>query len=73
MNEELNKKYLNKIEEIDREYIEHGTELYHPCCIDKEMYHIIMDEMLIALLSELGYKEIVHKFQKARKDYFWYA
>ena len=66
MNKEINKKYLTKIDEINKRYVKNDYVL------DNEGYHIETDELLVNLLKELGYEEIAEKYNKA-SDWFWYS
>ena len=59
-------KYLKEIKEIEAEF------LYTLSGTDEEELHIRMDKVLIKLLRDLGYEEIVKEYKKAEK-HFWYA
>lgn len=55
MNEELKKKYLEKIKECNN--------------CDEEMGHVYADQALCELLRELGFDEIVEAYNKIGKWY----
>jgi len=40
--------------------------------IDEEMLHATADEIIISLLEDLGYNEIVKEY-KSQQEYFWYS
>ena len=62
--------YLAKIEELNKIYIyKYRNE---DTCKDEEEYHREMDNILLDIIEELGYKEIADKYKEARK-WFWYA
>ena len=63
MSEEIEESYKYKIKEINKEFISlYEDEEY---CIDNEMYHIELDDLLLNLLNDLGYKEIVKMYNNA--------
>lgn len=64
--------YLAKIEELNRKYITPETEENNGYCGDEESYHREMDNILLDIIEDLGYKEIADKYKEARK-WFWYA
>jgi hypothetical protein len=57
--EQLKKKYLKQFEDIE-----------HHRNADEEIWHCEADDILINLLLDLGYKDIVDKFKSGTK---WYA
>lgn len=62
--------YLAKIEELNKKYIyKYRNE---DACEDEEDYHIAMDNILLDIIDDLGYKEIVDKYIEAR-HWFWYS
>ena len=70
MNKEIEKFYNYKFREINKRFIKlYEDEEY---CTDNESYHIELDELLLNLLDNIGYKEIVKMYNKA-KEYFWYS
>lgn len=56
MDEKLKQKYIEKMESIERK--------------DKEIAHLRADDLLCALLKELGYSEVVEAWERIPK---WYA
>lgn len=70
MNKEIEEFYKHKFKEINKEFISlYENEEY---CTENESYHIILDELLLNLLNDIGYKEIVKMYNEAKK-YFWYS
>lgn len=70
MNKELEEYYKYKIKEINRKYIKiYEDEEY---CTDNESYHIGLDDILLNLINDIGYEEIVKMYNEA-KEYFWYS
>ena len=62
MNKRLNDKYLNRMKEVKQKYeIEQD---------DKEVAHVLADEVLCNLLESLGYVELVEEYDSIHK---WYA
>lgn len=62
--------YLAKIEELNKIYIyKYRNE---DACKDEEEYHREMDNILLDIIEEFGYKEIADKYKEARK-WFWYS
>lgn len=55
--------YLAKTDEAIKKY-----EVY----LDNEIYHEIMDDLIVEFLRDMGYTEMADKYEKA-KHYFWYA
>lgn len=41
-------------------------------CYDNENLHVEMDDLILELLENLGYEDIV-KIYKEKQEYFWYA
>lgn len=71
---EIDEEICKKIEEINKRYLTkegfcEEDELY---CEDNEEYHIVIDNFIIDLLEELGYKETAEMLRKA-KEHFWYS
>lgn len=67
---ELEELYKYKIKEINKKYRSiYKDEEY---ITDNESYHIELDDLLIDLLFDIGYKEIVKMYNEA-KEYFWYS
>lgn len=70
MNKDLEELYKYKIKEINKEFIRiYEDEEY---CTDNETYHIELDDLLLNLLNDIGYKELVKMYSEAKK-YFWYS
>lgn len=72
MNKEIENKYIIKIKELNKEYIRYDKEDDEEYCFENEEYHIELDNILLEILIELGYKEIVEMYKRAEK-YFWYS
>ena len=66
MNKEINEKYLKEIDEINEKHVKNDY------VVDNEGYHCEMDDLLENLLKELGYEEIVKKYNEA-SSFFWYS
>ena len=64
--------YLVEIEELNKKYVIPETEKNNGYCKDEESYHIAMDNILLDIIEDLGYKEIVDKYKEAR-HWFWYS
>lgn len=71
MNNELNDKYLEKIKKLKKQEIKIDEE-NEEHCFDNEAYHVYFDSILVDLLKELGYEEIVREYENA-EHHFWYA
>jgi hypothetical protein len=59
MKKQLEEKYLKQFENIE-----------HQRNVDEEVWHCEADDILTNLLKELGYKDIVDKFNSGHK---WYS
>ena len=70
MNKEIEKLYKYKFKEINKRFI--GLYEDEEYCKDNESYHIEIDDLLLNLLDNIGYKEIVKMYNNA-KEYFWYS
>ena len=70
MNEAINKKYLQKIDNLNKKYL--GTYKNEEYVEDNECYHIAYDDIILDLVRELGYEEIAKSYESASR-YFWYA
>ena len=68
----IEKKYLRKINKIKKLYINTTPIRKEESCIDEEELHIELDDLLIDMLMELGYTEIVNKY-KQLQSWFWYS
>lgn len=66
MNEEIYKKYIEKMNKLNEKYI------FSESCYDNEAYHADFDDLIIELIKELGYEKIAEGYDKA-SEYFWYA
>lgn len=40
--------------------------------LDNEIYHEMMDELIVKFLRNMGYTEMADKYDKA-SEYFWYS
>lgn len=71
IDKKINQKYKDKINSLNNSFIsiDKNNKEY---IIDKEGYHIAFDNLLLNLIYDLGYNEIVEGYDKASK-YFWYA
>ena len=71
---ELELKYLRKINDIKSTYLKPSKLSYYGKyeCLDEEELHEKLDDLLIALIGELGYQEIVNQYEDA-KECFWYS
>ena len=71
MNKEIIEEfYKYKFGEINKELL--GLDEDGEYCIDNESYHIELDDLLLNLLNDIGFKEIVKMYNNAKK-YFWYS
>lgn len=64
--------YLEEMDKLTKELIKPETEDNFEGCEDEEYYHIKMDNILVNFLKDMGYEEMVDKYEKARK-HFWYS
>lgn len=68
----IEKKYLRKINKIKKFYIKTTPKRKEEWCEDNECLHNDLDELLIEMLVELGYTELVNKYKELQR-WFWYA
>ena len=64
--------YLREMENLKKQYIIPETEDNYEECLDEEEYHHKMDAILLNIIEDLGYDEVVKKYKEARK-HFWYS
>lgn len=72
MNKEIENKYILKINELNKDYIKYDKDDNSEYCLDNENYHLELDNILLKILIELGYIEIVKMYERA-EDHFWYS
>lgn len=68
----IENKYLRKLNKIKKFYIKTTPKRKEEWCVDNERLHVEIDELLIEMLVELGYTELVNKY-KELECYFWYS
>lgn len=68
----IEEKYLRKINKIKKLYINTTPIRKEESCIDEENIHRELDDLLIDMLMELGYTELVNKY-KELESWFWYS
>lgn len=69
---DIETRYCEKIKEINNVFIEPGTKYWGECCTDEEAYHRELDKILVDLLKELHFDEVVKLYEEA-KSHFWYS
>ena len=69
---DMETRYCEKIKEINNMFIEPETKYCYENCTDNEEYHIELDKILIDLLKELHFDEVVKLYEEAEK-HFWYS
>ena len=65
-------KYLRKINKIKKSYIYTSPKRKETYCDDNERLHTELDNLLIDMLVELGYIELVNRY-KELQCWFWYS
>jgi hypothetical protein len=68
----IEEKYLRKINKIKKLYINTTPIRKEESCIDEEELHRELDDLLIDMLMELGYTELVNKYEQLQ-SWFWYS
>ena len=67
---DIKEKYKEKIEKLNSKYMYERDGSIR--CEDCEEYHIEWDNLLVALLKEIGYEEISEQYENVR-NFFWYS
>lgn len=68
----IEKRYLRKFKKLREKFIYTTPKRKEEWCEDNDRLHIEIDELLIEMLVELGYTELVNKY-KELEYYFWYS
>ena len=64
--------YLEKIKEIKKKYIKQTPKRNDEYCLDNEMLHVEVDDLIVNLLENLVSHDIALEYLKV-KQYFWYS
>lgn len=68
----IEKRYLRKFKKLREKFIYTTPKRKEESCEDNEEYHRQADNLLLELLKELGYNQLIKEYDEA-SYWFWYA